>query len=207
MLRTSIYIDGFNLYYRALRKTSYRWLDLKALATNLLQPHNQITQIKYFTTLVTGRLDPQQPVRQKSYIRAIEKHIPELSVYYGHFLTNKTRMPTVPLTNPIKMVDVIKTEEKGSDVKLAVHLLNDAWKNEFDCAVVISNDSDLAEAMRLVSEEHHKIIGLFTPGEGHSSVELAQYAKFTKRIRAGVLSKSQLPNPIPGTTIHKPLTW
>jgi len=48
-------------------------------------------------------------------------------------------------------VKIVKTEEKGSDVNLAVHLLNDAWLNLYDCAVVISNDSDLAESCRLVS--------------------------------------------------------
>ena len=37
-----------------------------------------------------------------------------------------------------------KTEEKGSAVNLAVHLLNDGWLDAYDCAVVISNDSDLA---------------------------------------------------------------
>lgn len=42
------------------------------------------------------------------------------------------------------MVDIIKTEEKGSDVNLAVHLLNDGWLDAYDCAVVVSNDSDLA---------------------------------------------------------------
>jgi hypothetical protein len=42
---------------------------------------------------------------------------------------------------------------------LAVHLLNDAWLNEYDCAIVVSNDSDLAESMRFVREEHHKMIG------------------------------------------------
>ena len=42
------------------------------------------------------------------------------------------------------MVNIIKTEGKGSDVNLAVHLLNDGWLDAYDCAVVISNDSDLA---------------------------------------------------------------
>jgi hypothetical protein len=31
------------------------------------------------------------------------------------------------------MVQVIKTEEKGSDVNLAVALLRDAYENLFDC--------------------------------------------------------------------------
>ena len=58
---------------------------------------------------------------------------------------------------------VIKTEEKGSDVNLAVHLLNDSWLDVYDCAVVVSNDSDIAEAMRLARHHHGKLIGLITP--------------------------------------------
>lgn len=50
---------------------------------------------------------------------------------------------------PPPVCRVWKNEEKGSDVNLAIHLLNDAWNNRFDVAVVVSNDSDLAEAMRL----------------------------------------------------------
>ena len=55
---------------------------------------------------------------------------------------------------PPNTVNVIKTEEKGSDVNLAVHLLNDAWLNKYECAVIVSNDSDMAEAMRLVKAHH-----------------------------------------------------
>ena len=33
-------------------------------------------------------------------------------------------------------------EEKGSDVNLAAYLLNDAWMNLFEAAVVVSNDTD-----------------------------------------------------------------
>lgn len=87
-MRTSIYIDGFNLYYRALKGTPYKWLDVKQLAINLLQPQNVITEIKYFTASVSGIFDPSQPIRQKTYIRALKSHIPEFSVYYGHFLSH-----------------------------------------------------------------------------------------------------------------------
>ena len=42
-------------------------------------------------------------------------------------------------------------EEKGSDVNLGAHLLNDAWKGLFDAAVVISNDTDLVTPIRMVT--------------------------------------------------------
>ena len=38
-------------------------------------------------------------------------------------------------------------------MNLAVHMLNDAWMNEFDSAVVVTNDSDISEAMRIVKEQ------------------------------------------------------
>lgn len=47
-------------------------------------------------------------------------------------------------------------EEKGSDVNLAVHLLNDAWKDLFDVGVVVSNDTDLVTPIRMVTVERKK---------------------------------------------------
>ena len=212
-MRTYIYIDGFNFYYGAVKDTPYKWLNFKKLFESLLAPAHQILSIKYFTAIVTGKIDPGQPIRQKTFIRALKKFIPEISVYYGKFLSHNVFKPLAyPIDQNtfgkyIKFANDIKTEEKGSDVNIAVHLLNDAWLDHYDCAVVVSNDSDLAESLRLVKEQHKKKIGLITPGKTHPSRELLKYADFTKRIRKGVLGASQLPDPIPGTTIHKPKVW
>jgi hypothetical protein len=206
-MRTYIYIDGFNFYYGAVKRTPYKWLDFKKLFTALLSPTNSIQSIKYFTALVSGRGDPDRPIRQKTYLRALQSHIPELSIIYGHFLSHEITAPLARPQGTKRFERIIKTEEKGSDVNLAVHVLNDAWLNLYDCAVIVSNDSDLAESLRLIKEQHQKKIGLVFPGEGHPSKELMQLADFMKRIRLGVLASSQLPDPIPGTTIHKPLAW
>lgn len=205
-MRTIIYIDGFNFYYRAVKNTKYKWLDFKSLFLKLLSSKNQIIQIKYFTALVSGKHNPNKPVKQQTYIRALQSFIPEIKVYYGHFLSHEVYLPTAEQSNMNKKVKVVKTEEKGSDVNLAVHLLNDAWLNKYDCAIIVSNDSDLAEAMNLVRKHHpDKILGLVMPGAGHPSKELMKYANFVKRIREGVLRNSQLPDPIPGTNIKKPI--
>lgn len=90
---------------------------------------------------------------------------------------------------------------------MAIHLLNDAWLGLYDCAVVVSNDSDLAESMRLVKAQHNKVIGLILPSQRRPSKQLATYADFIKSVRKGTLAKSQLPNPIPGTNIQKPKSW
>lgn len=53
----------------------------------------------------------------------------------------------MPLANPPiaghQTVEVIKTEEKGSDVNLATYLVSDAYEKDFEAAVVVTDDSDL----------------------------------------------------------------
>jgi len=207
LVRTYVYIDGFNLYHRLLQNSPYKWLDVKQLCVHLLKPYNQIISIKYFTALVSGRSDPNQPIRQETYFRAMQHYIPELSIFYGSFQTHPKMAKLVTPIGTHNYAEVYKTEEKGSDVNLAVHLLNDAWLDAYDSAVVISNDSDIAESLRLVKLHHpKKTIGLLTPVE-HPSAELRNHADYTKKIRNGVLAASQLPNPIPGSHITKPASW
>ena len=210
-IRTIVYVDALNLYYGALKGTSYKWLDLQELFAKVLPSQYDIQGIRYFTTQVSGTpSDPSKPLRQGSYIRALQHVSPNLKVYYGHFLRHRV---TLPLETPIgnqRTARVIRTEEKGSDVNLATHLLNDCWLNAYDCAAVVTNDSDIAEAMRLVKQHSNKEIGLVSTkigpvkGRRRVSKELRQHADFLRHIRPSVLSQCQLPNPIPGTNIHKP---
>jgi hypothetical protein len=72
-MRTYVYIDRFNLYYRAVKGTPHKWLDFNALFLHLLSSKNQIISIKYFTALVSGKFDPDQPIRQKTFLRALQK--------------------------------------------------------------------------------------------------------------------------------------
>jgi hypothetical protein len=91
----------------------------------LLLPNDTIHQIKYFTALVNPRpQNPDQRLRQETYLRALQT-LPNLSVIYGFFLTHEIMMPLAD--EPGKYAKVIKTEEIGSDVNLATHLLMDAF--------------------------------------------------------------------------------
>ena len=51
------------------------------------------------------------------------------------------RRPRTPVPNAV-IAEFHSMEEKGSDVNLAAYLLNDAWMNLFEAAVVVSNDTD-----------------------------------------------------------------
>ena len=211
-MKTVVYVDGFNLYYGCLKGTAYKWLDLKNLFKSLLKPQNEIIKIKYFTAKVRAtQTDLSAPQRQETYIRALEKHIPEISVHYGHFLQHRQRMANA--NPPPNTLEVIKTEEKGSDVNLAVQMLNDAWLARYDCAVVVSNDSDMAESMKLIRQYHqNRVLGLITPNRNRTNRTSQQletvHAHFVRTIRStNLLSRCQLPATIPGTNIHKPPQW
>ena len=207
--RTIVYVDGFNLYYGALKNTRFKWLDLQALFDKLLGKHHNVTEIKYFTARISSRdSDPDAPNRQNIYLKALSAYASNVSIYYGHFLTN---FPKAKVHNPPKgcpnIVTIVDTKEKGSDVNLALHILNDAWHDRYDCAVLVSNDSDLAESLKLVKSEHSKKVGLIISGHRHPSRELMKYKDFMKVIRSDVLVHSQLPDFIPGTNFYKPSSW
>ena len=208
LLRTNIYVDGFNLYYGALRKTPYRWLNLEVLF-RLLLPQNSIQQIKYFTALVSARPnDPRQAQRQQLYLRALAT-LPKVSVHLGHFLVHEVTMPlVVEPGRPQQYARVIKTEEKGSDVNLATHLLHDAHMNRFDVAVVVSNDSDLLGPIKLVRSELGRQVGVLNP-QMHPSRAILPHIDFIKQIRSGALSASQFPDTLQDATgkFTKPEGW
>lgn len=204
-MNANVYVDGFNLYYGAVKATPYRWLDLAKLCA-LLLPRDTIHHIRYFTALVRTRPgDPGQRSRQLVYLRAL-RTIPNLTIHEGHFLSHPVFMPVA--ANPAQTVKVIKTEEKGSDVNLATHLLWDGFRNDYELAVVLSNDSDLLEPIRIVQRELGKPVGVLNPHK-HPSVVLRLEARFFKTIRTAALAASQFPITLTDArgTFHKPTTW
>ena len=114
--------------------------------------------------------------------------------------------PRTPLPDAL-ITEVHAMEEKGSDVNLAAHLLNDAWKGEFDEAVVLSNDTDLCEPIRMVALERRLPVLVICPGRWPMANDLQKVATFKAHISRAMLSKAQFPNTIPGTTIQKPANW
>ncbi|MGI8467314.1 MAG: NYN domain-containing protein [Pyrinomonadaceae bacterium] len=205
-MKINIYIDGFNLYYGAVKNTPYKWLNVMKMS-EFLFPNDTINKIKYFSARVSARPnDPDQPIRQATYWRAL-KTIPNLSIIEGTFLTKPMMMPIFN-TNPQRYEKVIKTEEKGSDVNLGIHMLNDGYKKDYELAVMITNDSDLLEPMRIVKQDLGLPVGLVNPHK-IPSFALRQHATFIKQVRTGVLKVSQFDNSLTDINgvFHKPATW
>jgi len=257
-MRTFVYVDGFNLYYGAVKGTPYKWLNLVELAKQVLPASHIVGCVKYFTARVSGADDPDAPKRQHAYLSAL-KTLPEIEISYGRFLSKTIWRPVtnfpvagaqihspsavslpagnhnvkggsliVPATLAVDIyplvgkkrkggaprpladaliAEVHTMEEKGSDVNLGVHLLNDAWKGVFDAAAVFSNDTDLIEPIRMVAVERKKPVFVICPGRWQMAPGLERVSTHQRHIHKPMLAASQFQDPIPGTTIRKPAGW
>ena len=207
-MKTIIYLDGFNLYYGSVKDTPYKWLNIQRMC-ELLLPKNQIVGMKYFTAKVISRKsDPQKHLRQQVYLRALET-LPNIEIIYGHYSEHSKWMRLAnPNSGQAKYVEVIKTEEKGSDVNLAINLLNDGYQGKYQLATIVSNDSDLLSAVQIVQNDLGLMVGILNP-QKHPSKELKNEALFMKKIRPGVIRASQFPKTMRDAkgSFYKPKEW
>ena len=207
---TNLYIDGFNLYYRALKDTPFRWLDLHKLAETLF-PEDTIHSVCYFTARLDIRPGNQgQPQRQQTYLRALGT-LQDLDIYYGYFRSGVKRRPLAELVPGLpSSVLVRNSEEKGSDVNFATRLLVDGFNGECEQAVVVSNDADFAGAMRFVRDGLGMRVVVVNPDpHNRSTRNLVDSATYVKRLWKSHLKRSQFPDTLTDEigTITKPPGW
>jgi len=207
--KTYVYVDGFNLYYGAVKDTPYKWLDIRRLC-ELLLPGYTIATIKYFTARISARKDdPDKPTRQQMYLRAL-RTLPGLEIIYGSFQSHDVMMPVAePVPGGPRFAKVTRTEEKGSDVNIAAHLVHDAYQRNFEAAVLVTNDSDLLEPIKIVRHQLGLEVGILNPHRHRASRELSKPASFIKQIREGPLKSSQFPQKLLDANgeFHKPADW
>ena len=208
-MRTSFYIDGFNLYFNAVSDSPYKWLDLGRLCSRIVPDHH-VTRIRYFTAPVEDRSDrPGQRQRQAAYLRTL-RTIPDLSIHEGRFRTHQRRRPLVePIPGVGRIVEVLETREKGTDVNLATYLLVDGFLGDYEQAVVVSNDSDLALAIRKVRDVVGLPVGVVNPSPRQPTRLLGESSTFQRHIRESTLADCQFPDTLTDAvgTITKPPEW
>jgi uncharacterized LabA/DUF88 family protein len=118
----------------------------------------------------------------------------------------------MPLANPraggARFANVIRTEEKGSDVNLATYLLLDGCDGLCELALVISNDSDLTLAVAEASRRFCPV-WVFNPNVRFSNALKGAATRYLP-IPAATLAGAQLPDPVvlpTGGHISKPISW
>jgi uncharacterized LabA/DUF88 family protein len=207
-----VYVDGFNLYRRVLKGTPYKWLDPVALSSELLYEYDVIL-VRYFTAHISPMPNnPAQGQRQQIYLRALRMNH-KIKIHLGKFRSDARLMPLHPwefkADGRPKTVKVKKTEEKGSDVNLATYFLLDIFTKKADAFVILTNDSDLAEPLRLAKSQLGQIVGLIFPTDTPSMELLKVDPQIIRQIREGALIVAQLPEVLYDGhgMITKPKSW
>jgi|SRR5580692_2302547 uncharacterized LabA/DUF88 family protein len=203
MNRVVAYIDGFNLYFglKADRGRKYLWLDLQALVESLLLPDQELREIRYFTARV--RDDPDGGRRQSVYLDALASHCQKVSRVEGRFQQKNRSCASCGAR-------WTGYEEKETDVNISAALIEDAVRDVYDTALLISGDTDLRPAVASVKRlRPRKLIFVGFPPQRYSA-RLAQVVDAYVRIGHDKVRNAQLPPEIVtkgGITLRRPVHW
>lgn len=219
-MRTVVYIDGFNLYYSALRGTNYKWLDVVRLFTNICQqqnPSSELVKIKLFTSPISAKLSTRGTQAQNSqriYLNALNKLYPDtFECVEGFFSVTKGTMPV--FQNPINRldrVDVWRIEEKKTDVSMALSVYRDVIQHDLAQVVIVTSDSDIVPALEFIRSDYPSVqIGTITPFLNNTEAtprninrSLADLSNWSRRgFSIEEVVQFQLPVSIP--TLKKPI--
>ncbi|MGE4421498.1 MAG: NYN domain-containing protein [Pseudodesulfovibrio sp.] len=187
-MRYSFFIDGFNVYHwidKGPLGDRFKWINYYDLAQKFTPKGHELAEVRYFTAYADHMPDKKR--RHKALCRALVAS--GVKLRRGKF----------------KMKDRIcfkcgsrwkAHEEKQSDINLAIDLLEEAMRDSFDVAVVLSADTDFAPAVRTVRRLYpEKEVQLLLPS-GMRADELKQVCSCHKLMYPNQLKSCRLPNAV-----------
>jgi hypothetical protein len=218
-------------------KAGWRWLNIRALAKTLVAERahwagSTVDRVIYCTARIDARLNPGGQRDQDVYLKALLASGAVDRIEYGNYVARLAYAPLATkdakgrpvLTNPqwpvmvqsppgtaacdsVFMVSCLRSEEKGSDVNVAAHLLMDVLEARVDAVVVVSNDTDLklpaSEAWRRVP------VGVVNPGLGYSALrgspEVGVGNHWWRTLKKADFERHQLLDPV--GRYQKPSGW
>ncbi len=183
MKRVIVYIDGFNLYHAidTLKKSHLKWLDLWQLGESLLREGEELTAVKYFSAYATWL--PDAYARHRVYVDALEAV--GVTICMSKFKNKPQRCHACE-------VRWTAHEEKETDVQVAISIVADALQNKADRIVVVSADTDLTPAVKLVAALVPKCEMFVATPPGRFKICRALAPKL--ELTAGRLARCRLPD-------------
>jgi uncharacterized LabA/DUF88 family protein len=210
LARSTIHVDGFNLYYGALKGTKFKWLNIEHLFRRIRQ-HDKIQRIYYYT----AQVDAPQSADQEAYLAALSTR-KLITIVEGRFKTREVRC-RVKACNHGGSRMFRSPEEKRTDVNIALQMLEDAYQDRADRIVLVSGDSDLVPVVEKIKEYHpKKKVILYVPAPARMHVRArakelrAAVDKHSTLIPSGHIKFSQFPDEVPdgeGGIIARPRDW
>jgi uncharacterized LabA/DUF88 family protein len=207
-----MYVDGFNFYY-AVKHSRQRipiylgWCDFSKLGMEIVADRGDLATIKYFTAPVAeygragGELGGEQG-RQAVWLQAV-RTIPRLTVIHGFH--SGERSPDIEVKRKSR-------SEKQTDVNIAVALVRDAAKEEYDSAILITGDADQIPAVRVATKDFGRKVEVWLP-PGHGLGRWSEFQRFRNirisQLTPEMLARNRLPDVIRrrGEELQIPASW
>ncbi len=158
--RVAIFIDGSNLYH-SLDENCRRFdVDFGALSVKLCGERNHF-RTYYYNVRQSAERNPIAYEGQQKFLAALQ-NTPYLDL----------RLADIKTRGDI-------TIEKGVDIMLASDLINMAWKDLYDVAIVVSGDGDFAYAVQCVKDlGKHVEVAAFQSSLSHELSQVADYCEY-----------------------------
>ncbi len=159
MKKISVFIDGYNLYHAvcALKKPHLKWVNPREFCRFFIQNNSEVIErVKFFTAPPIHKSDDVQ-ARYHAFTSALKAH--DIEVIEGNF-----KRKLITYRHDGKEFTRTTHEEKESDVNLSLAILEDAYEKISNKLIVVTNDSDIAPAIRLARKKNKELkISVITP--------------------------------------------
>ena len=153
--RIAIFIDGSNLYHALQNNFGRHDLNYE-LFTEKLCAGRRLYRTYYYNVLQDPAQRPEGSRDQQDFLEVLRK-TPYLEMRLGG---TKTSQGT--------------TVEKGVDVTLATDLVDLAWRDYYDVALIVSGDADFAYAVQTVKNKgKHVEVAYFEGGVSRDMLAVA----------------------------------
>ena len=155
-----VFIDGSNLYHSLRQVYGRTDIDFAKFCQKLARDR-EFVRAYYYNASVDQQREAQRYADQLRFFDRLRR-IPKLEVKLGT-LVYRGGFPQVP------------PYEKGIDVRIATDMLTHAFRANYDTAILVSGDTDFADALQAVKDFGRNVeIALF--GNANSSRRLRDVA-------------------------------
>jgi uncharacterized LabA/DUF88 family protein len=186
--RVRVYIDAFNMYHAidALGDHALKWVNLRRLSEGLLRSGEILTEVNFFTAVLTWNHEKQQ--RHRNYLAALQAV--GVTIHEANFKTAIRICPEFGHKCKFR-------EEKQTDVAIAVKLVADALQGQVDRAILVTADSDQIPAARFVQSLPNVSLSLvFPPRRRSHARELGSIIPDRLELTEGRLRNCPLPRTV-----------
>jgi uncharacterized LabA/DUF88 family protein len=213
--RVHCFVDGFNLYH-ALdwfndgktvgenhKYRKYKWISLRDLAKCFVGGNEELVGVDFFTTVPT--LDIGKQMRHRQFNRAQECH--GVKITHGAFREKQV------LCEAICKSSFSIRIEKQTDVNIALKMLDLAYQDTYDKAILISGDTDLIPAIKMIRWRwpQKQIIAVLPIGRRKNGMDMRHACNSEIKMNESHLQRSLMPQQVidekNGVRVDRPIEY